>query len=98
MLIRGQNQDQIPALIDFAETIQAPIRFIELMPVSSSEMLDDSHFLSIREVQKNLGELHPIQRSYGAGPAKYFYLAGRQVVLGFIGALTDLHFANGATR
>lgn len=92
VLIRGKTEDQIEKLIDFAEVKNVPLRFIELMPVSSAEMLDDNHFLPIREVKTKLGELHPIQRSYGAGPAKYFHLAGRKVVLGFIGALTDLHF------
>ena len=92
VLIRGKTEDQIPKLIDFGEEKNIPIRFIELMPISSAAMLDGDHFLSIREVKTKLGELHPIQRSYGSGPAKYFHLAGRKVILGFIGALTDLHF------
>ena len=92
VLIRGKTEDQIEKLIDFAEEKNIPLRFIELMPISSVEMLDDDHFLSVREVKKKLGELHPIQRSFGAGPAQYFHLAGRKVILGFIGALTDLHF------
>ncbi|HEX8372942.1 MAG TPA: radical SAM protein, partial [Chthoniobacterales bacterium] len=92
VLIRGRNDDQIPALIDFAEARNLLIRFIELMPVSLTEMLDESNFLPIAEVRRTLGELIPIERSYGAGPAKYFRLAGRRAIVGFIGALTDLHF------
>ncbi|MEO7932641.1 MAG: GTP 3',8-cyclase MoaA [Chthoniobacterales bacterium] len=92
VLIRGRNDNEIPGLIDFAEARNVLIRFIELMPVSLTEMLDESNFLPIAEVRRSLGELIPIERSYGAGPAKYFRLAGRKAIVGFIGALTDLHF------
>lgn len=92
VLIRGRNEDQIDALIDFAEENEMLIRFIELMPVSLTEMLSEENFLPVAEVQRKLGELIPIERSYGAGPAKYFRLAGRRAIVGFIGALTDLHF------
>ncbi len=92
VLIRGRNDGEIAGLIDFAEARNILIRFIELMPVSLTEMLDESNFLPIAEVRRSLGELIPIERSYGAGPAKYFRLAGRQAIIGFIGALTDLHF------
>lgn len=92
VLIRGRNEHQIGALIDFAEENEVIIRFIELMPVSLTEMLSEENFLPAAEVQRNLGELIPIERSYGAGPAKYFRLPGRRVIVGFISALTDLHF------
>jgi len=92
VLIRGRNDAEIAGLIDFAEEREILIRFIELMPVSLTEMLDETNFLPVAEVRRNLGELIPIQRSYGAGPAKYFRLAGRRAIVGFIGALTDMHF------
>lgn len=92
VLIRGRNDAEIAGLIDYAEERNILIRFIELMPVSLSEMLDETNFLPIAEVRRGLGELIPIERSYGAGPAKYFRLAGRRAIIGFIGALTDLHF------
>ncbi len=92
VLIRGRNEGEIPRLIDFAEERNVIIRFIELMPVSLTEMLDETNFLPVAEVCRLLGELIPVERSYGAGPAKYFRLAGRRAIVGFIGALTDLHF------
>lgn len=94
VLIRGRNEDQIGALIDFAESLDVIIRFIELMPVSLTEMLDESNFLPIAEVRRNLGSLIPIERSFGAGPAQYYRLEGRRAIVGFIGALTDLHFCD----
>jgi len=92
VLIRGRNDSEIPRLVDFAEEKNIPIRFIELMPVSLTSMLDDSNFLPIAEVRRLLGPMTPVSRSFGAGPAHYYALEGRRVLVGFIGALTDLHF------
>jgi cyclic pyranopterin phosphate synthase len=95
VLIRGKNEDQIEPLLDFAAKHQWPIRFIELMPVSLTEMLDESNFLPVAEVKNRLAQLdtlEPISDPLGLGPAKYFHLKKRHVTVGFIGALTDLHF------
>lgn len=92
VLIRGRNDSEISGLVDFAEKKDLPIRFIELMPVSLTSMLDDSNFLPIAEVQRLLGPMTPVSRNFGSGPARYFALEGRRVLVGFIGALSDLHF------
>ena len=45
VLIRHRNEDQILPLVQFAAARQMPIRFIELMPVSLTEMLTEENFL-----------------------------------------------------
>lgn len=97
VLIRGRNEDQIWPLIHFAAELDIPIRFIELMPVSLTEMLNESNFLPVAEVKTLLAqrdELEPLTDSLGHGPAKYFQLKKTGATVGFIGALTDLHFCD----
>jgi cyclic pyranopterin phosphate synthase len=95
VLIRGKNDAEILPLLNFAAEHDLPIRFIELMPVSLTEMLSPQNFLPIAEVMALLereDELEPLDKPLGFGPAKYFRLKRRGVTVGLIGALSDLHF------
>ncbi len=95
VLIRGKNEDQVAPILDLAEELDLVVRFIELMPVSMGEMLSEENFLPVGEVRRSL-ELHdaldPLDDPLGAGPARYFRLRRRGVIVGFISAITDLHF------
>ena len=95
VLIRGKNDREILPLLDFAAQHNVAVRFIELMPVSLTEMLSEKNFLPIAEVfdlLKHQDELEPLSEPLGFGPAKYFKLKKRGVTVGLIGALSDLHF------
>jgi cyclic pyranopterin phosphate synthase len=95
VLIRGRNDCQIVPLVRFAARQDVAIRFIELMPVSLTEMLDESNFLSAAEAGRIIAaedEMEPLDAVLGFGPARYFRLKRSGAVVGLIGALTDLHF------
>jgi cyclic pyranopterin phosphate synthase len=95
VLMRGKNDEAILPLLNFAAEHDVAIRFIELMPVSLTEMLSEQNFLPVAEVYsilKQEDELVPETGSLGHGPAKYFRLKKRGVTVGFIGALSDFHF------
>ena len=95
VLIRGKNDGEILPLLDFAAEHNVAIRFIELMPVSLTEMLSEKNFLPVAEVfglLKREDEPEPLSESLGFGPARYFRLKKRGVTVGLIGALSDLHF------
>jgi cyclic pyranopterin phosphate synthase len=95
VLMRGRNEADILPLLSFASELDIAIRFIELMPVSSAEMLNDNIFLPIAEVMsilKQQGQLIPLDEQLGFGPAKYFRLRNPDVTVGLIGAMSDLHF------
>lgn len=95
VLMRGKNDGEILPLLNFAAEHDVAIRFIELMPVSLTEMLSEKNFLPIAEVLvllKREDELEPLEQPLGFGPAKYFRLKKRGVTVGLIGALSDLHF------
>jgi cyclic pyranopterin phosphate synthase len=95
VLMRGKNEQEILPLLNFAAEHDVAVRFIELMPVSLTEMLSEKNFLPVQEVAALLrreDELEPVAGPQGFGPAKYFRLRRRGVTVGLIGALSDLHF------
>jgi cyclic pyranopterin phosphate synthase len=95
VMMRGRNEGEFFRLIDFAAEHDVAIRFIELMPVSLTEMLSEKNFFPAAELYAWLrrdDELEPLTESLGFGPAKYFRLKKRGVTVGLIGALSDLHF------
>jgi cyclic pyranopterin phosphate synthase len=97
VLIRGKNDGEIAPLLNFAAEHDVAIRFIELMPVSLTEMLSEKNFLPVAKVLELLkrgDELEPLPDPLGFGPAKYFRLKNRGVTVGLIGALSDLHFCD----
>ena len=102
VLMRGRNEDQLIPLIEFAATRNLILRFIEMMPVSTSEVLDDKNFMSIfeakRSIESHYGNLIPEPEFRTNGPASYHQVAGRQQRIGFIGAMTNLHFCESCNK
>jgi GTP 3',8-cyclase len=102
VLIRGMNEQEIWPLIRFAAEHGLTIRFIELMPVSLSEMLTEKNFLPAGEVMDQIREkddLIPLNEvQLGHGPARYFQLPKTGATIGFIGAITNLHFCEACNK
>ena len=102
VLMRGSNEDQLPSLIEFASRKGLILRFIELMPVSSTEVLSENNFLSVgvarRSIEGAYGPLIPRTDIKGNGPALYYQIPGRDQVIGFIGAMTNLHFCDSCNK
>ncbi len=101
VMIKGQNDDEILDLIEFAAGKRVPLRFIELMPVSTSEMLTDDNFISIghiRRVIETKYSLVPTDAKLGHGPALYYRADGLPIDIGFIGAMTNLHFCENCNK
>jgi GTP 3',8-cyclase len=102
VLMRGRNDDQLVPLIDFAAERNLLLRFIELMPVSTTEVLDEQNFMSIMEakrgIEKRFGPLIPEPQFRTNGPASYYQISGRNQRVGFIGAMTNLHFCESCNK
>jgi len=102
VLMRGRNEDQLVPLIQFAGARNLILRFIEMMPVSTSEVLDENNFMSILEakrvVETHFGGLIPEPGFRTNGPATYYQVPGRQQRIGFIGAMTNLHFCESCNK
>jgi cyclic pyranopterin phosphate synthase len=102
VLMRGRNDDQLIPLVEFAAERGLLLRFIELMPVSHSEVLDETNFLPIAEARRNLethfGALIPEPGFRTNGPSVYYNIPGRDQRIGFIGAMTNLHFCESCNK
>lgn len=102
VLMRGRNEDQLIPLVEFAAERNLILRFIELMPVSTTEVLTEENFLPIAEAKRAIetryGPLIPEQSFRTNGPATYYQIPGRNQRVGFIGAMTNLHFCESCNK
>lgn len=99
--IRGFNDDE---LVDMARlTIEQPlhVRFIELMPIGTSDEWAPGSYIPTAEVQElitgALGNLTEEKTVAGNGPAHYGRLPGARGTVGFISAVSN-HFCARCNR
>jgi cyclic pyranopterin phosphate synthase len=102
VLMRGRNEDQLIPLIEFSAARNLILRFIEMMPVSTSEVLDEKNFMPIleakRAIESHYGPVMPEPGFRTNGPATYYQIPGREQRIGFIGAMTNLHFCESCNK
>jgi cyclic pyranopterin phosphate synthase len=102
VLMRGRNEDQLLPLIEFAAARNLLLRFIELMPVSTVDVLNESNFMSVMEAKRSVesayGSLIPETDFRTNGPATYYQIPGRRQRIGFIGAMTNTHFCENCNK
>ncbi len=96
VLMKNGNEHELWPLIEFARERELLLRFIELMPVSTRDMLSEDNFLSAGEAKKLIefkyGKLTADPEFRTNGPASYYSLPDSDQRIGFIGAMTNLHF------
>jgi cyclic pyranopterin phosphate synthase len=102
VLMRGRNEDQLIPLIEFAASRNLILRFIEMMPVSTTEVLSEDNFMSVFEAKRLIesvyGSLIPETEFRTNGPATYYQVPSREQRIGFIGAMTNLHFCENCNK
>jgi cyclic pyranopterin phosphate synthase len=102
VLMRGRNEEDLPDLVRFAGMKNLLLRFIELMPVTLTDVLTDKNFLPIAEAKRRLeeefGQLVPEPEFKTNGPASYFFFKESKQRIGFIGAMTNLHFCESCNK
>ena len=102
VLMHGRNEDQLIPLIEFAAERDLILRFIEMMPVSTTEVLDDKNFMPVNEakrmIESRYGRLIPETEFRTNGPATYYQIPERRQRVGFIGAMTNLHFCESCNK
>ncbi len=98
VLMRGVNEGEIWPLVLFAAEHGFPLRFIELMPITTADVLTEKNFLPIGEAMQLLARRDELvsrpDPRIGNGPATYYSLRHTGALIGFIGALTNLHFCD----
>jgi cyclic pyranopterin phosphate synthase len=102
VLVRGRDQSGLTRLVDFAAEKGLLLRFIELMPISTTDVLTETNFLPVNEAKRTLearyGRLIPQPEFKTNGPATYYQLPNREQRIGFIGAMTNLHFCESCNK
>ena len=102
VLMRGRNENELVPLIEFAARHHLILRFIEMMPVSTTEVLNDDNFMPIlhaqRLIESHFGSLIPEPSFRTNGPATYYQIPNRDQRIGFIGAMTNLHFCESCNK
>ena len=102
VLMRGVNESELWPLVLFAAEHRLMLRFIELMPLSRTDVLTEQNFLPVGEVMQRMRARDNLipqpDRRVGNGPAKYYLLEKTGSLVGFIGAMTNLHFCESCNR
>lgn len=102
VLMRGSSEDQLVPLVEFAAKKNILLRFIELMPVSTTDVLNEVNFLPVaeakRRIEQHFGELYPAPEFRTNGPASYYQMPDSAQRIGFIGAMTNLHFCENCNK
>src|SRR6266542_1928262 len=102
VLMHGRNEYQLIPLIEFAAARKLILRFIEMMPVSATDVLSEDNFMSMLEAKRSIesvyGSLIPEAEFRTNGPATYYQIPGREQRIGFIGAMTNLHFCESCNK
>ncbi len=91
--LRGRNDDELGRIVDFAWSLGATPRFIELMPLGEGAKLPANMRMTADDVLEALGDrVHPEPptRVEGQGPARYMHAGnGTAHRVGFITPISD---------
>jgi len=99
VVMKGVNEDDVEAMVDFCVAHDFTLRFIETMPMGDTGRDAADHFVDLREIRTRLErrfELIPGVMP-GGGPARYVQMAGTELRIGFITPLSQ-HFCETCNR
>ena len=100
VVIRGFNDNEVLDFVKLSVERPLEVRFIEFMPIGRLDFWSPSKVVSAAEIKEtisDLGELQPVPRDAGDGPARMFRIPDSKGAIGFISALTD-HFCHECNR
>jgi len=99
VVMKGINDDDVEAMVDFCIEHDFTLRFIETMPMGDTGREANAHFLNLATVRKRLERRFELVPSVmpGGGPARYMRVAGTELRLGFITPLSQ-HFCETCNR
>lgn len=102
VLTKNQTEREFVPLLNYAWEKGLLLRFIELMPVSTQDVLSDDSFLATgtakKLIEQHTGPLIPRPDFKTNGPATYYAVPGTEQKIGFIGAMTNLHFCESCNK
>jgi len=99
VVLRGINEQEIGAMVEFCLEHGFTLRFIEAMPMGGSGRSAGEHYLDLREVQETLARRYRLEPAVmpGGGPASYVRVADTELRIGFITPISQ-HFCATCNR
>jgi cyclic pyranopterin phosphate synthase len=97
--MRGKNEAELPALLDWALARKLDLTLIETMPLGDVDTNRESDYLPLSAVLPDLHKHYKLVPSSArtGGPARYFNIEGSDQRLGVITPLTN-NFCDGCNR
>jgi len=90
VLLKDINDDEAPALLEWALANEYSLRFIEQMPLDAGGIWDRATLITADEIFASLStqyQLTPVDNR-GSSPAEEFYINGTKATVGIIGSVT----------
>lgn len=99
VVMRGVNDDEVEAMVEFCIAHDFTLRFIETMPMGSTGHAATERYLDLAQVRERLAQRYELIPAVmaGGGPAQYFQVAGTALKLGFITPISQ-HFCATCNR
>lgn len=99
VVMKGVNDDEVEAMVQFCIEQGYTLRFIETMPMGDTGRDAAGHYLDLREVRARLEQRFRLVDAVmpGGGPAQYVQVAGTDLKLGFITPISQ-HFCDTCNR
>ena len=97
--MKGVNEDEIEAMVEFCIEHDFTLRLIETMPMGNTGRAAGDHYLDLQDVKKRLAEKYRLIPGVmpGGGPARYVQVAGTKLRIGFITPISQ-HFCATCNR
>ncbi len=99
VVMKGVNDDEVEAIVDYCIEQDFTLRFIETMPVGDTGRSASEQYLDLREVRQRLERKYALLPATmaGGGPARYVRVAGTDLRIGFITPISQ-HFCETCNR
>jgi cyclic pyranopterin phosphate synthase len=99
LALKGINDDELEAMVEFCLEHDFTLRFIETMPVGSTGRNASEHYLDLRTVRQRLARCFELIPGVmpGGGPARYVQVKGTDLRIGFITPMSQ-HFCDTCNR
>lgn len=99
VVMKGINEDEVEAMVDFCIEHGFTLRFIETMPMGDTGRSAADHYVDLQTVKARLAKRFDLLPGVmpGGGPARYVRVAGTDLRIGFITPISQ-HFCETCNR
>jgi cyclic pyranopterin phosphate synthase len=99
VVMKGINEDEVEAMVDFCIEHDFTLRFIETMPMGDTGRDAVDHYVDLQTVRAKLEQRFEMVPGVmpGGGPARYMQVVGTKLRIGFITPISQ-HFCETCNR